>query len=181
MRVASEASKPPPTYHQMMTGYRGLLATTIQATAAVAEASGSVGGRAAGERPVGSSPFVTPAPARTAAPRISAGDSITRSPAAASPADTYVRAPPADCGERTWQVRRRRERGRRAVCTEPKRPQRRIGEASSTLVLHWREANHLRSGGHDSGREFALGRRRRKGAHAEPGLGSACADIGAPS
>src|SRR5271166_4809702 len=99
MRVASEASKPPPTYHQMMTGYKGLLATTIQATAALAEASGSVGGRAAGERPVGSSRFVTPAPARSAAPGISAGDSITRSPAAASPADTYVSASPAGGGQ----------------------------------------------------------------------------------
>jgi len=61
MSVASEASKPPPTYHQMMAGYSGLLTTTIQATAAVAEASGS-----AGRDPAAPDPLVTPARARPA-------------------------------------------------------------------------------------------------------------------
>src|SRR5271168_5013055 len=73
MRVASEGSNPPPTNHQIVTGYSGLLATITQATAAPAEASGS--DRAAVGRLMESSPFVTPA-------ITAAGYSIRRSPAA---------------------------------------------------------------------------------------------------
>src|SRR5271166_4388437 len=111
-----------------------------------------------------------------------AGDPMRRSPVAGqvlSPPKAYDRAPPADCREPTgpgpaaWRA----DGGllRTKTVTASYRP----GEFDSRPLSASGES--LRSGGYDSGREFALGRRKRKGAHAEPGLGPAGADIGAPA
>ena len=144
----------------------GLLARTTQATAAPAEASGS--GRIA-----------------TAASPIWPGGSIGRSPARGrvSSQQRHTTAPCPRIAGSSFSGQGGIEGARRAaVCAEPKRSRQsyRPGEFHRCPLSASGES--LRSRDHDSGREFAPGRRRRKqSVDVEPRLGPAGADIGAPA